>query len=105
LIINNMEVDFKITRPKDAAAFEKALEKLAENEIELKQDRKKQDLSTMISNMITMFQEFLKNATGVDILKDCEDLELAQEVYYQFCRDVESQKKKLLPPYSVARIK
>lgn len=102
--INGVEVDFKISRLKDASAFEKALENMQKAEIIISK-KEKQPLSVTISGMTKMYREFMRDATGVDVLDNCDDLEIAMEVYYQFCNDIKEQKTVLLSPFSPDRIK
>ena len=73
--IRGREVDFKIGRLKDAAAFEKALDNMGKAEKEIK---KKSSLAQIISGEIDMFRVFIKEATGEDVLEDCDDLEEPQ---------------------------
>lgn len=96
--INNVEVDFKISRLKDAAAFEKALNNMAasEKKVSAKNGRK---LSEVILDTINVFQNFFKDATGQDILADCGDLEVAKSCYMQFLTEIQVQKAAVLEPF------
>lgn len=102
--INGMEIDFRIGRLKDAAAFELALDKLAASE---KRDsaKKGRKLSDVIKDSIDIFRDFFKDATGADILDDCDDLDVAKNSYLQFLEEVQSQKAALLKPFDSDHIR
>lgn len=96
--INNMEVDFRISRLKDAAAFEKALDNMAvaEKKVSAKKGRK---LSEVIQDTVNVFRDFFMEATGADVLADCGDLEVAKSCYLQFLEDIQAQKAAILKPF------
>ncbi|MFQ9208933.1 MAG: hypothetical protein ACLR3S_07120 [Clostridium fessum] len=73
--IRGREVDFKITRLKDAAAMEKALDHMTESE---KKINHKGKLTEIMSATIDLFRNFVKEATGEDVLEDCDDVEEAK---------------------------
>ena len=102
--IYGKEVPFKISSVKCAAAFEKALDELDEAEEKIK-DLPKDRCSTILVELVKMFREFFKTATGEDPLDDCDDYEEAQEAYYKFLEDIKLQKSKVFAPYSPKRIK
>lgn len=91
--IRGREVDFKIGRLKDAAAFEKALDKMSKTEKEV---NKKGALSEIIAAEIEMFRAFVKESTGEDVLEDCDDLEEAKGAYLDMLRGIKAQKETLL---------
>lgn len=91
--IRGREVDFKIGRLKDAAAFEKALDKMSKTEKEV---NKKGALSEIIAAEIEMFRAFVKESTGEDVLKDCDDLEEAKGAYIDMLLGIKKQKETLL---------
>ena len=64
--IRGREVDFRITRLKDAAAMEKALDHMAESE---KKINRKGKLTEIMSATIEMFRNFVKESTGEDVLE------------------------------------
>ena len=43
-----------------------------------------------------MFRTFIKEATGEDILEDCDDLEEAKGAYLDMLRGIKAQKETLL---------
>ena len=91
--IRGREVDFKIGRLKDAAAFEKALDKMSKTEKEV---NKKGALSEIIAAEIEMFRAFVKESTGEDVLEDCDDLEEAKGAYIDMLLGIKQQKETLL---------
>lgn len=91
--IRGREVDFKIGRLKDAAAFEKALGKMSKTEKEV---NKKGALSEIIAAEIEMFRTFVKESTGEDVLEDCDDLEEAKGAYIDMLLGIKKQKETLL---------
>lgn len=91
--IRGREVDFRITRLKDAAAMEKALDHMAESEKKINRKRK---LTEIMSATIEMFRNFVKEATGEDVLEDCDDVEEAKNVYIEMLREVAKQKEEAL---------
>lgn len=91
--IRGREVDFRITRLKDAAAMEKALDHMAESEKKINRKRK---LTEVMSATIEMFRNFVKEATGEDVLEDCDDVEEAKNVYVEMLREVAKQKEEAL---------
>lgn len=99
MTIYGKEVDFKISRLKCAAAMEQALKKMEKTEQAI-QKMQKDSLVKVMSAMISMYREFFKDTTGVDVLEACEDYEEAQEAYYKFLNDIKIQKTAMLAPYS-----
>ena len=97
--IRGREVDFKITRLKDAAAMEKALDHMTESE---KKINHKGKLTEIMSATIDLFRNFVKEATGEDVL--CDDVEEAKNVYIETLREVAKQKEEALG-FSVDEIK
>ena len=91
--IRGREVDFKITRLKDAAAMEKALDHMTESE---KKINHKGKLTEIMSATIDLFRNFVKEATGEDVLEDCDDVEEAKNVYVEMLREVAKQKEEAL---------
>ena len=91
--IRGREVDFKIGRLKDAAAFEKAFDKMSKTEKEV---NKKGALSEIIAAEIEMFRAFVKESTGEDVLEDCDDLEEAKGAYIDMLLGIKKQKETLL---------
>lgn len=108
--INNMEVDFKISRLKDAAAFEQALQNMQAHEEEMKPEISKigegnASLTVVITELLDMMHRFFIDATGVDVLSGCEDVDEAVQAYQDFLVEVEKQKSITLAAYSPDRIK
>ena len=99
--IRGREVDFRITRLKDAAAMEKALDHMAESE---KKINRKGKLTEIMSASIEMFRNFVKESTGEDVLEDCDDVEEAKNVYIEMLCEVSKQKEEALG-FSMDKIK
>lgn len=103
--INGIEVDFKISRLKDATAFELALSDMEKTELQNKKETGNVPLSRMIPKVLKMFKEFFVTATGNDVLSDCDDLAEAKKAYLDFLKSIQEQKKELLDTFSSSRIK
>lgn len=99
--IRGKEVDFRVSRLKDAAALELAINNMGKKEEEI---RKEKTLTAVISKTNEMFRQFFIDATGTDVLVDCEDLQESKETYTEFLRGVGEQKKSILV-FSVSVIK
>lgn len=99
--IRGREVDFRITRLKDAAAMEKALDHMAESE---KKINRKGKLTEIMSATIEMFRNFVKESTGEDVLEDCDDVEEAKNVYIEMLCEIAKQKEEALG-FSMDKIK
>lgn len=99
--IRGREVDFRITRLKDAAAMKKALDHMAESE---KKINRKGKLTEIMSATIEMFRNFVKEATGEDVLEDCDDVEEAKNAYIEMLCEVSKQKEEALG-FSMDKIK
>ena len=99
--IRGREVDFRITRLKDAAAMEKALDHMAESE---KKINRKGKLTEIMSATIEMFRNFVKESTGEDVLEDCDDVEEAKSVYIEMLCEIAKQKEEALG-FSMDKIK
>lgn len=105
--INNVEIDFKISRLKDAAAMELALKNMGEREkrINALKGDKKSKVTEVIGGLLDMFCSFFVEATGTDVLHGCEDVEEATQAYYLFLEEIKKQKDTTLSAYSPDRIK
>lgn len=99
--IRGKEVDFRVSRLKDAAALEHAINNMGKKEEEI---RKVKTLTASITKTNEMFRQFFIDATGTDVLVDCEDLQESKETYTEFLRGVGEQKKSILD-FSVSDIK
>lgn len=99
--IRGREVDFRITRLKDAATMEKALDHMAESE---KKINLKGKLTEVMSGTIEMFRNFVKEVTGEDVLEDCDDVEEAKSVYIEMLCEIAKQKEEALG-FSMDKIK
>lgn len=91
--IRGKEINFKLSRLKDAGNYELALKKMEQTEKEI---AKKQKTSEVIAGTINMLRQFMIDATGVDVLKDCDDVIEAKEVYYEFLKNVTEQKEQII---------
>ena len=99
--IRGREVDFRITRLKDAATMEKALDHMAESE---KKINRKGKLTEVMSGTIEMFRNFVKEVTGEDVLEDCDDVEEAKSVQIEMLCESAKQKEEALG-FSMDKIK
>lgn len=100
--IRGREIDFKISRPKDAERMNMALKHMDEVEKELK---KETDIVAILTKFIKVLRDFFVEATGADVLDDCDDAEEAKQTYLDFCRDINEQKSKVLSSISPNDIK
>ena len=105
--IRGIEVDFRITKLKDAAAMDAALKKMACAEEKLNTDAKsgRADVIKTFERYIRMMRDFFLDATGVDVLDGCEDVEEARDAYYSFLGEIKRQKDAALAPYSEDRLR
>ena len=89
--IYGREVDFKVSRLKDAGNLDMAMDNMEKTEKEL---IKHQPASAYEAyrNLISMLRTFFVDATGVDVLAECEDAEEAKDTYFDFLRQVNAQK-------------
>lgn len=94
MVIYGKEIDFKISRLKDAGNFELALQNMDKSEKEI--SKSKGRITEVITQGIKMFRDFFKDATGVDVLEKCEDFNEAKEAYACFLNEVKKQKDSVL---------
>lgn len=99
MLIYGKEVDFKISRLSNASAMELALEKMEKDENEIKKMPKNAGVAKVIAAFITMFRNFFLNATGMDVLEGCDDMEDAKKAYMEFLSAIKEQKTVMLSPY------
>lgn len=106
MVVKGKEINFKISNKNHARNFEEALKGMekAEKEIKSKMDEVMK-ASEAIDYVIEMFRNFFIKATGEDVLADCEDMEEASEIYYEFLEEIKKQKKTFLQPFSLDRVK
>lgn len=106
MIINNRDIDFKVTRPKDAERFEKALKSMQRKEQAINGKYQKGDLplSKALEELIRLLSEFFISVTGVDVLEGVDDYEEAQTAYIDFLSTVMRQKEIFTTPYSRLQI-
>lgn len=96
MTINDIDIDFKITKISDAEKFETAIKNLAVNEQKAQLKRNDGSLVTALKSLIEVMQVFFIEATGVDVLAGCDDLQVAKETYIQFLAEIEEQKGKYI---------
>lgn len=96
MTINGIDIDFKITKISDAEKFETAIKNLAVNEQKVQLKRNDGSLVTALKSLIEVTQVFFIDATGVDVLAGCDDLQTAKETYSQFLAEIEEQKGKYI---------
>lgn len=104
MLIYGKEIDFKISRLSNAAAMENALKLMEKDEEKLKKMPDNAGAFKVIAAGIAMFRNFFKNATGVDVLEECDDLEDATKAYFDFLNAIKVQKKTILMPYDADSI-
>ena len=92
--IYGKEIDFKISRLKDAGNYETALNEMQANETEL--SKYSGPMTGLIEMCINMFRNFFKRATGTDVLEGCEDLDEAKKAYLEFLDEIKKQKSDIL---------
>ena len=95
MTLNGKDIDFKITRAKDAEAFRIAVEAFAAaaGEFERAAREGKQTIGGLIERRIGLVRDFFLTATGEDVLADCDDMQLADETYMKFISLVNEQSK------------
>lgn len=93
--INGKKIKFKITKKKNAANFEKAVNEMAEKEKQIR-EMNETSLGEVLDSLKNMFRDFFVTATGEDVIDDCDDVEEMEEMYNEFLEEVMSQKEKLL---------
>ena len=93
--IYGKEIDFKITRVSDAKKFRDALKVMQQDEKKL-QNMKSKDLASFLTSYIGMFQKFFANATGQDILQECDDAAEAKKAYLDFLEEIKKEKESIL---------
>ena len=92
--IYGKEIDFKISRLKDAENFEAALQEMNVKEKEISQY--KGPMTGLIERGIGMFRGFFAKATGVDVLEGCDDFNEAKKAYFAFLEEIKIQKAEVL---------
>lgn len=104
--VNNVKFEFNISSLKQAGALELALDHMDEREkkINKKKADHKSKLTEILSDTLDMFKQFFIEATGADILQECEDVREATGIYYRFLDEVKKQKDTITEPYSTDRI-
>lgn len=107
MIINNIEIQFSITDVNQAAAFDAALKEMEAVEKTLKADfaAKKMSYIDFLKGAIAMLKDFFVKATGVDVLGECSDYIVAQDIYFCFLDEIGKAKDKLVVPYSADRVR
>lgn len=104
MTINGKEVDFRISNLEHAEKMEIALQHMQKSENDIRNLKEGTPLSEALRKMITVFRDFFVEATGVDILEDCLDLEEAKQAYSDFLLEVKKQKEIVLAPFSLEQI-
>lgn len=104
--VNNVEFEFNISSLKQACALELALDHMDEREkkINKKKAAPKSRLTEVLSDTLDMFRQFFIEATGADLLQECDDVREATGIYYKFLDEVKKQKETITEPYSTDRI-
>lgn len=97
--IYGKEVDFKISRLSNASALELALEKMGKEEEKIKKMSNDSGVARVIGAFLTMFSNFFVDATGVDVLEGCDDMEDAKKAYMEFLSAIKTQKTAMLAAY------
>ena len=104
--VNNVEFELNISSLKHACALELALDHMDEREkkINKKKADPKSRLTEVLSDTLDMFRQFFIEATGADLLQECDDVREATGIYYKFLDEVKKQKETITEPYSTDRI-
>lgn len=102
MLIYGKEVDFKISRLSNATKMDQALKKMDQDSDKIA--KMGNDTVGVIGAAIEMFRSFFINATNVDVLEGCDDLEDATKAYYDFLDVVKEQKVSLLSAYNPDKI-
>lgn len=93
--IYGKEIDFKITKVSHAQKFHDALKVMEQDEKKL-QGMKSKDLASFLTSYIRMFQKFFVNATGQDVLQECDDAVEAKKAYLDFLEEIKKEKESIL---------
>lgn len=104
MIINEKEIDFRISRKKDVENFERALQGMKKKEEEIKAMGKER-LGDVIGGLEEMFRDFFKTATGIDVVGDCDDTSEMMDMYHTFLKEIEKQKGTVDSLFSPLRIR
>ena len=87
--IHGKEIDFKHTRLEDAKRFEKAVSNMAyANE---KYKKTGHSMSEYIRWQIGVYSKFFIDATKIDVLKGCKDVQEAEAAYYDFLGKIQAE--------------
>ncbi len=105
MIVNGVEFDFRISNKTHAANFEKALQGMQKMEKEIRTLQPETPASYVLGKMEQMFRNFFRQATGIDVIGDCEDVAEMKAMYMEFLDKIAEQKKDFLSPFSMERIK
>lgn len=95
MIINGRELDFKTSRLKDVANYQQALETF-EKKGKALEKKKGMSVIEIIKYQIDACKAFFVEATGVDVLEECDDLEEATDTYYVFLEAVRKQNQDIV---------
>lgn len=104
MTIHGKEVDFQVSNIKHAGNMELALKNMEKTEKTIQNMAKEASLSEILQKLIAVFRDFFVEATGVDVLEECQDLEEAKQTYVCFLHEVKKQKETLLAPFSLDQI-
>ena len=94
MIIYGKEIDFKISRLKNAGDFEMALQEMSAKEKEIA--KYNGPMTGLIERGIKMFRDFFIKATGTDVLEGCDDFNEAKKAYFEFLEEIKKQKAEVL---------
>lgn len=94
--IYGKDIDFKLSSLKDSSALELALKNMKKNEDKIRGMKAETPMSEALMALLMVFRDFFKDATGEDVLEECQDVEEAKQVYIEFMKMINEQKKKIL---------
>lgn len=102
--INGKKINFVISKKSNAKKFEQALKEMEKREASIR-NNEHPELSDLLDEVLDMFKQFFIEATGVDVVGDCDDATEVKEMYEEFLGAVKKQSNAFTRPFSLDRIK
>ena len=90
--INGHEFEFSYVNSADAIRLSEAGKRIA-GRLEEIEKAQKESWGSVVRVTIDCYREYLKTATGIDILEGCDDIETAEAAYFDFLGEVAVQEK------------
>ncbi len=91
MLLNGHEVDFSYVGAEDASRLSDASKAIASRLIEV-EEAQKDGWGNTVATTIDCYREYLRTATGIDVLENCGDIETAEDAYFGFLAEVARQK-------------